>query len=92
MYSLTLGDIPSIAAFLDSGAVKLGAGVGKERMTPLHYASAQGNFELVEFLLERKAKVFYCYKKAQTGIDQIHRRITHCIMQLAMAGKNLLIY
>ena len=57
MYSLTLGDIPSIAAFLDSGAVKLGAGVGKERMTPLHYASAQGNFELVEFLLERKAKV-----------------------------------
>jgi ankyrin repeat protein len=57
VYSLTLGDIPSIAAFLDSGAVKLGAGVGKERMTPLHYASAQGNFELVEFLLERKAKV-----------------------------------
>lgn len=57
MYSLILGEIPSIAAFLDSGAIKLGAGVGKDRMTPLHFAAAQGNYELVEYLLEKKAKV-----------------------------------
>lgn len=31
--------------------------MGKDRMTPLHYAAAQGNYELVEYLLEKKARV-----------------------------------
>jgi ankyrin repeat protein len=57
VYALKLGEIEPIQAFLDSGAVKVGQGQGKDRMQPLHFAAAQGNYELTQFLLERKAKV-----------------------------------
>jgi len=47
VYALKLGEISPIQAFLDSGAVKVGQGQGRDRMQPLHYAAAQGNYELV---------------------------------------------
>ena len=56
-YALELGEIEPIKAFLDSGVVKINGGQGKDRMSPLSYAAAQGNYELCEFLLERKARV-----------------------------------
>ena len=56
-YALELGEIEPIKAFLDSGAVKVNQGQGKDRMTPLMYAASRGNYELCEFLLERKARV-----------------------------------
>ena len=52
-----LGEIKPIAAFLDSGIVQIGTTVGKDSLTALHYAAALGNYELVEYLLEKKAKV-----------------------------------
>ena len=56
-YALELGKIEPIKAFLDSEAVKINQGQGKDRMTPLAYAASQGNYDLCEFLLERKARV-----------------------------------
>ena len=58
-YACELGQIDSIKAFLDFSEEKLDVGskVGLARMTPLMYAAAQGNFELAEFLLERKSRV-----------------------------------
>lgn len=45
-----------IDVLLQHGA-KINNGVGKERMTPLHYAASRGNFDLCDFLIEKKAKV-----------------------------------
>jgi len=56
-YALRLGQIEPIKAFLDSGANKIGQGHGRERLTALHMAAAQGNYELCQFLLDNKAKV-----------------------------------
>jgi ankyrin repeat protein len=55
-YALELGEIEPILAFLDSKAVKINSTHGPDRMTCLHYAAAQGNYELCRILLDRKPK------------------------------------
>ena len=55
-YALERGDIAPIKAFLDSGVVKINAGQGPDRMAPLTWAAAQGQYELCEWLLENKAR------------------------------------
>jgi ankyrin repeat protein len=52
-YALELGEIEPILAFLDSKAVKINSTHGPDRMTCLHYAAAQGNYELCRILLDR---------------------------------------
>ena len=55
-YALDLGEIEPILAFLNSKAVKINQGQGIDRMTCLHYAAAQGNYDLCRILLESKPK------------------------------------
>lgn len=55
-YALKLGEIEPILAFLDSKLVKINSGHGEDRMTSLHYAAAQGNYDMCKILLERKPK------------------------------------
>jgi ankyrin repeat protein len=54
-YALESNDIETIKAFIESG-VKVNQGQGKNRMTPLCYAAANGNYELCEWLIENKAR------------------------------------
>ena len=55
-YALELGEIEPILAFLDSNIVKINSTHGVDRMTCLHYAAAQGNYEMCKILLDRKPK------------------------------------
>ena len=48
--------------------IKINAGQGIDRMTPLMYAAAQGNYGLAEFLLERKARVLSKDKYKRTPL------------------------
>lgn len=67
-YACMRNEIPTIEAFLDSKIVKVGTGQGKDRMSPLHWAAAAGNYELCEFLLERKARTLSKDKYARTPL------------------------
>jgi ankyrin repeat protein len=67
-YALKLGEIEPIKAFLDSGTVKINDEIGRSRFRPLHFAAAQGNYELVEFLLDRKGKVLAMDKFKRTPL------------------------
>jgi ankyrin repeat protein len=67
-YACQRNEIGTIEAFLDSKIVKVGAGQGKDRMSPLHWAAAAGNYELCEFLLERKARTLSKDKYARTPL------------------------
>ena len=49
-------NLACIEVLLQNGA-KINGGVGKEKLTPLHYSASRGNFELCEFLIEKKAKI-----------------------------------
>ena len=86
-YACELGDIESIKAFLDfsSGKIKVNTGQGVERMTPLMYAASQGNYELAEFLLERKARVLSKDKFKRTALIMAvrngHTRLASLLLQ-----------
>ena len=67
-YACERGEIESIAAFLDSGVVKINAGQGPDRMPPLSWAAAYGRYELCEWLLERKARVLSKDKYKRTPL------------------------
>ena len=45
-----------IKLFINAG-IKINTGVGRERMSALHYAAAQGDYEMAEWLFEQKARV-----------------------------------
>ena len=53
-YACEYGDIETIKAFLDSsqGKIKINTGQGIDRMSPLMYAAAAGNYDLAVFLLD----------------------------------------
>ena len=55
-YACKNGDIECIKVLIEQGQ-KVNQGVGKDRMTPLCWAAALGNYELCEWLLEHKARV-----------------------------------
>jgi ankyrin repeat protein len=86
-YACELGEIEPIKAFLDfsGGKVKVNTGQGVARMTPLMFAASQGNYELCEFLLERKARVLSKDKYKRTALIMAvrngHTRIASLLLQ-----------
>lgn len=56
-YACQFGSAETILAFIDSGIVKVNAGQGKERLSPLSWAAARGDYDLCVQLLERKGRV-----------------------------------
>ena len=85
MYALERNEIEPIKAFLDTEIVKINAGQGKDRVTPLGYAAAAGNYELCEFLLERKARVLSKDKYKRTplimAVRNGHVRVASLLLQ-----------
>lgn len=55
-YACANGDMESIKALLENGA-KVGQACGKEGKQPLAWAASLGNYELCEWLLDKKARV-----------------------------------
>lgn len=95
VYALENGDIPTIQAFLEhsSGKVKINTGQGPDRMSPLMYAATYGNYELAEFLLERKARVLSKDKYKRTplimAVRNGHTRLASLLLQHGSDWKHL---
>lgn len=49
-------------------ALKMNVGIGKDRMQPLAWAAAQGNFALCEWLIENKARIIGADKFKRTPL------------------------
>jgi len=56
VYACENSSIECIKAILKSKDAKINNGVGPERKMPIHYAASQGNFELVQWLIDNKAR------------------------------------
>lgn len=64
-YACETSDPSCIKVLIQDGGVKVNQGVGKDRMQPLGWAAAKGNYELCEWLLDNKARVI--------GVDKFKR-------------------
>lgn len=86
-YACEKGDIETIKAFLDfsDSKIKVNTGQGVDRMTPLMYAAAQGNYELAQFLLGRNARVLAKDKFKRTALIMAcrngHVRVASLLLQ-----------
>lgn len=67
-YACKNSDLESIKALLETGKVKVNAGLGKDRMQPLGWAAMTGNYELCEWLILNKARVIGCDKFKRTPL------------------------
>lgn len=67
-YALLVGELEPIKAFLESGVVKINAGQGPDRMSPLTWAAAYGRYELCEWLIGQKARVLSKDKYKRTPL------------------------
>lgn len=77
-------DLLSIQALFENGA-KPSQGVGSNRMTPLHWAAAQGNYQLCEWLLDNKARVLSKDKFKRTplimAVRNGHTKVASLLLQ-----------
>ena len=55
-YACQNGHLDVVKVFLEKG-IKVGAGAGPSRMTPLSFAASQNHYDVCEFLINNKASV-----------------------------------
>lgn len=86
-YACENGDIETIKAFLDhsQGKIKINTGQGLDRMTPLMFAAATGNYDLAVFLLDNKARVLGKDKFKRSALTMAvrngHTRLASLLLQ-----------
>jgi ankyrin repeat protein len=66
-YACKFGKLEVVRVLLEFKG-KVNAGVGPDRMPPLLWAAAYGHNELVEFLIEKKARVLGTDKYKRTAL------------------------
>jgi len=75
-YACMNSDLETIKVLFEAG-VKLGPGVGTDRLTPLGWAAAMGNVEAVKWMIDQKARII--------GNDKFKR----CPLALAIMNGHL---